>query len=213
MSAPRCRLFVIMASEVPVGLILRRGPTRWYHLLRWYMDKDEFEAGAWFRGRIYEEKCDLSPDGKLAVCFCHGGRYRTDYTDSWTVVSRAPWLCALALWPWGTTYGGGGRFTGSRALVLRSNVPVETHPAYPAHGLAIQYGQPELHRSSGEVDGADWSGRDHRGFVIFSKGGKLYRRKMGSDREIADFSELSPQPQPAPSWATVPLTAEDSWGT
>jgi len=204
---PLCRLFIIVARDAPVALILRRGPSKWYHLLRWRMDNDAFEAGAWFDGRIYEERCDLSPDGNLVVCFCHGGAYRPGYTDSWTAVSRAPWLHALALWPWGTTYGGGGRFLANRRLILHANMPVEIHPEHPGYGLEIIRGSAEYHRSSAEVDGADWSGRDHTGCLIFSRYGKLFRRDQGGDHEIADFNGLYPAPRSAPDWAKEPLAA------
>jgi hypothetical protein len=75
------RLFVIPAakqrySQSAFAMILRRGPSAWYHLIRWNMREDTFEAGAWFRGRIYEDRCDLSPDGQLFLYFCHGGAYR-----------------------------------------------------------------------------------------------------------------------------------------
>lgn len=200
-----CRLFIILARDAPIGLILRRGPSRWYHLIRWRTDNDSFEPGAWFHGRIYEEKCDLSPGGELMVYFCHGGRFRPGYTDSWTAVSRAPWLYALVLWPWGTTYGGGGRFVENRRLVLRANMRLETHPRHPLHGIEVIQGNPECHRSSGEVDNADWSGRDHSGSLIFCRNGRLYRREQGKDREIADFSGLHPDPRPSPDWAKQPL--------
>jgi hypothetical protein len=205
-----CRLFVILASDKPTAVILRRGPSKWYHLIRWHMDRETFEPGAWFHGRIYEDKCDLSPNGELMVYFCHGGSSRLGYTDSWTAVSRAPWLHALALWPWGEkfgTYGGGGRFVGNRRLVLHINMPVETHPKHPAYGLAIIQGNMEYNRSTAEVDNADWSGRDHAGRLIFCRNGKLFRRdKGGNDYEVADFNALRPDPKPAPDWGKAPLT-------
>ena len=177
------------------------------------MESDTFESGAWFHGRIYEEKCDLSPDGNLAVCFCHGGAYRPSYTDSWTAVSRAPWLHALALWPWGTTYGGGGRFVENRKLILHSNMPEETHPSHPAQGLEIVPGSARKHQSTAEVDMADWSGRDHAGNLVFCRFGKLFRRdERGYDHEIADFNGLRPDPHPAPDWAKEPLVANDTSG-
>ncbi len=201
-----CRLFVIPARDAPVALILRRGPSKWYHLIRWRMDSDSFEPGGWLRGRIYEERCDLSPDGNLVVYFCHCGAYRPDYTDSWTAVSRAPWLHALGLWPWGSTWGGGGRFVDNRSLILHSNMTQETHPDHPGHGIESVAGSAERHRSTAEVDDADWSGRDHAGCLIFCRHGKLFRRSPdGDDHEIADFNGLRPDPQPAPDWAKEPL--------
>jgi hypothetical protein len=91
-----CRLFVIAARDTPVAAVLRRGPSGWYQIIRWDTGSDEFTDGSWFKGRIYEDKCDLSPDGELFVYFCHGGRWRPEYTDAWTAVSRLPWLSALA---------------------------------------------------------------------------------------------------------------------
>lgn len=208
MNTPSCRLFVILARDAPRAVILRRGPSKWYHVIRWQTERDLFEHGAWFHGRIYEDRCDLSPDGNLFVYFCFGGASGEGYTSSWTAVSRAPWLYALALWPWGTTYGGGGRFLENRQLLLRVHMDVETHPNHPATGLEIFQGYPELQRPTEEIEGADWSGRDHKGRLIYCRGGKLYRRserRKAVDREVADFNDLRPDPQPAPDWARRPL--------
>jgi hypothetical protein len=72
MSVPP-RLFVVLAREAPIGVILRRGPAAWYHVILWHTDTDHFERGAWFKGRIYEERCDLSPDGQLFLYFALQG--------------------------------------------------------------------------------------------------------------------------------------------
>lgn len=170
---PACRLFVIVARDAPTALIFRRGPSKWYHLIRWRMDQDLFEPGAWIKGKLYPERCDLSPDGELVVYMCHGGAYRPEYTDSWTAVSRAPWLFALALWPWGTTYGGGGRFVGNRRLILHG-VGRGTHPDHPADGLEIVDGMADYHWSSGEIVGAEWLGHDETGRDVYIRDGKLF---------------------------------------
>ena len=49
------RLYVITATAEPTAVILRRGPSRWYHVIQWDMHRDEFVHGAWVKGRIYEE--------------------------------------------------------------------------------------------------------------------------------------------------------------
>ena len=64
---PACRLFVIMAAEASVAAVLRRGPSAWYHVIRWDTAKDEFEHGAWIRARLYEDRCDVSPDGTVHI--------------------------------------------------------------------------------------------------------------------------------------------------
>src|SRR6185295_18250857 len=63
------RLFVIMARESKTAVIFRRGPSRWVQLIRWYTETDTFEPGQWFHGRIYEERCDLSPNGEHLIYF------------------------------------------------------------------------------------------------------------------------------------------------
>lgn len=62
---PPCRLHVLLARRAPVAVIFRRGPTKWVQIIRWDTEKDIFEAGQWFHGRIYEGRSDLSPSGKL----------------------------------------------------------------------------------------------------------------------------------------------------
>jgi hypothetical protein len=98
--ADRCWMFVILAREADSAVILRRGPTDWWRLTLWNTKRDTFEHGQWFRGRIYPEKCDLSPDGNLLVYFAHKFSSRAidrGYSDSWTAVSRPPFFTALAL--------------------------------------------------------------------------------------------------------------------
>lgn len=98
-----------------MGVILRRGPSEWVQVIRWDTGADTFTPGHWFHGRIYAERCDLSPSGERLIYFAakHGRQGYTDpsYTNAWTAISRVPYLTAVALWPnRGTTYYGGGLF-------------------------------------------------------------------------------------------------------
>lgn len=201
------RLFVICAREADVAVIIRRGPSAWAHVIKWDMAHDTFDHGAWIRGRIYAEKCDLSPDGALFLYFVHDGkRWSTTYTSAWSGVSRLPWLSALGLWPNGSTYGGGGRFVGDRHIVLRFGSQVAAHAGHPGKGLKVDFGNAGLHASTGEVEGAQWSGRDRHGALIYAKDGMLYRRSAKQKNAmLADFNGMTPDPQPAPDWATRPL--------
>jgi hypothetical protein len=71
--------------------------------------------GQWFKGRIYERRCDLSPSGEKLIYFA--ANYRSPlYT--WTAVSRPPFLTALLLWPKGDAWGGGGLFNNERTIGL-----------------------------------------------------------------------------------------------
>jgi hypothetical protein len=198
---PPPRLFVIVAAEAERAVVIRRGPASWSQIVLWDTARDVLTPGAWFHGRIYADKCDLSPDGELFVYAAFKGRMlASEYTQSWTAVSRPPWLHALALWPMGTTYGGGGRFVGRRTLILRG--AGATHPDHPSTGLEIANGNAELHRSTGEVEGAEWSGRDARKRLIFTRHGCIFARSGGIDLLVSDErTRGAPNPEPPPEWA------------
>lgn len=118
-----------------MAVIFRRGPSKHVEIIRWDVSRDTFERGHWFHGRIYEKRSDLSPDGELLVYFASKFTRQTladrEYTYAWTAVSRAPWLTALALWPKGDCWWGGGLFVAKRTLWLNHR-PGEATP-HPAH--------------------------------------------------------------------------------
>lgn len=112
-----CRLFPFLARKAQKAVVLRRGPVRWVELIAWDTRRDRFERGQWFRGRVYEDRCDLSPDGGKFIYFAakfgrlYGARKPdADIPESWTAISKPPYFTALALWPHGSTWGGGGLF-------------------------------------------------------------------------------------------------------
>lgn len=112
---PYARLYVLLARQASRGVVIRRGPSKQVLFIGWNLDDDTFESGQWLKGRIYERRCDLSPDGELLVYFAADFR-RT--IGSWTAVSRPPFLTALALWPKGNCWGGGGQFASNARLML-----------------------------------------------------------------------------------------------
>ena len=197
---PPPRLYAIFARRKPRAVIFLRGPSDWYHVVLWNTVKDSFEHGAWFKGRIYEEKCDLSPDGELLIYFVLKGKgWNTSYKGSWTAISRPPWLYALSLWPHGSTWGGGGRFFDDRVVMLRGSSGV--HPNHPLNGIKVIEGSCKGIMSVPSIPGAEWSGYDQGGYPIYACKGKLYRRLPNNDRELADFNGLIPNPIEAPEWA------------
>ena len=140
---PPPRLALLRAARRPVGVIFRRGPSKWVEAIRWDFRTDAFERGHWFRGRIYERRSDLSPDGELLVYFASQFNRASvapdsEYTYAWTAISRAPWLTALALWPKGDCWWGGGLFTDTRALWL-NHTPAEAvpHPRHQPKGIRV----------------------------------------------------------------------------
>jgi hypothetical protein len=111
----RPRLYALLARDAPRGVVLRRGPSKQVLLVAWKTDVDTFELGQWFAGRIYERRCDLSPSGEHFLYFA--AKWKGEF-QTWTAVSRPPWLTALALWPKGDAWGGGGLFHTDRSILL-----------------------------------------------------------------------------------------------
>lgn len=112
------RLHVLLARNAPSGLVLRRGPARHVSTFGWDRAKDTFTLGQWMKGRIYERRCDLSPDGKHWIYFAMNGHWRGEARGAWTAVARAPWLRAVTLFPKGDCWQGGGLFLDDRRYWL-----------------------------------------------------------------------------------------------
>jgi len=110
------RLYGIPASDAPVVGVIRRGPGRWCQVGRWHVARGTYEPGAWLRGRLYPQRCDVSPDGRwLAYFTLHPA---ADWELGWTYVaiSRLPWLYALAAWGTGGTWTRGAHFVADRSV-------------------------------------------------------------------------------------------------
>ena len=206
-SAPR--IFAIIARDQNIGVVIARGPSRWTHILKWDLRTDQFESGAWFAGRIDPTKCDLSPDGTLFLYQAYKHRLvNSTYTDCWTGLSRMPWLAALALWPFGTTYGGGGRFLNNRDIIIRGKA--EPHDDHRPEGLHVQYGSCPVHVANNySTYGLDrWESEDRYGQALIAERGKIFRKRGPSMKVILDLNGSKPNPRRAPDWATRPLISD-----
>lgn len=142
---PSARIFGVKARASARVVLIRRGPSKRVLLLTWDTVSHQFHAGQWLKGRIYEERCDLSPKGDHFLYFAasHKGEHGT-----WTAVSRPPFLTALALWPNMGTWGGGGLFESDRVIAVNTTYPAVA----PKHGL-------RLPRDIKVVPIARWAGR------------------------------------------------------
>jgi hypothetical protein len=63
------RIHVLLAREEPLGVVIRRGPSKQVCTVQWDRRDDDFQVGQWLRGRIYERRSDLYPDGKHLIYF------------------------------------------------------------------------------------------------------------------------------------------------
>ncbi len=117
------RVYCIQAREAPIAVVFARGPSDWWQIFQWWIDEDRLEPGAWYRGRLYPRRCDISPDGRLLFYFAvrYGQQaswppnrwsgqhdHGSGFTNSFTAISRIPYLSALvAREEIGTWFGGG----------------------------------------------------------------------------------------------------------
>ena len=159
-------LFVIRARSAPRAVIFRRGPSSQVLLVSWNTDTDVFEEGQWFKGRIYERRSDLSPSGNRLVYFA--SKYKTPL-KTWTAVSRPPWLTALALWPNGDTYGGGGLWEEEDVLRLHHSGQLKLGEGFVLPKRVVVSGTPPLEHAG--VEDTIWKTRLARdGWTCSSRG-------------------------------------------
>jgi hypothetical protein len=65
------RLFGIPATKASAIAVLRRGPSDWSHVGRSDPDAGTYESGSWIHGRLYPQRCDVSPDGRWLLAFIY----------------------------------------------------------------------------------------------------------------------------------------------
>ena len=110
------RLYCLLSRGSSQGVVFRRSPSNHVLLIKWNLSTDSFQPGQWLKARVYERRCDLSPDGTLLVYFAADSRRSI---GSWTAISRPPFFTAIALWPkGGNCWGGGGLFASDTRLLL-----------------------------------------------------------------------------------------------
>src|SRR5262245_60641628 len=80
------------------------------HLGRWDLQTPSYEPGAWLRGTIYPQRCDLSPDGRWFAYFAMKQSADWDLGATYVAFSRLPWLTALVAWGIGGAWTRGMQF-------------------------------------------------------------------------------------------------------
>ena len=145
---PAGRLYVLVAAESQSALVLRRGPSDWWHLLRWDLATLTLTPGAWFHGTLYPRRCDISADGKLFAYFARKSSSHPEWPESYCAVSKLPWLEALVAWKTGGTWTGSCEFSPSGDLSISACIETAPfHGTYPR-----KYSMAPMH--------TDWTKRD-----------------------------------------------------
>lgn len=171
------RLHVLLARESKVALVIRRGPSKSVCTVLWNRERDTFKLGQWLRGRIYERRTDLSPDGKHFIYFAMNGRWESETEGSWTAISRVPHLKAVTLFAKGDCWFGGGLFLSDkeywlnddgRHRILKDSHEVRRNPSHRPQGY---YGGecPNVYYNRLQRDGWILKSEDTHGAVIFEK--------------------------------------------
>lgn len=140
-TASPCRLSVFLSRKSSTAVVLRRGPSAWAGLTLWDRATDTFTHGQWFHGRVYERRCDLSPDGRRFLYFAakHGPRRDPDdIGEAWTAISRPPYFTALTLWTNIGSWYGGGVFKSDRRVMLDATCTLTPHSKFKAPPLRIE---------------------------------------------------------------------------
>jgi hypothetical protein len=114
------RIFGIPAADAPVIAVLRRGPSDWFHVGRWDIEHAAYEPGAWVRGTIYPQRCDLSPDGRFLCYFMLIGGADWSAGTTFIAISKLPWVHALAAWGTAGTWTRGAHFVDSGAAAVEA---------------------------------------------------------------------------------------------
>lgn len=119
------RVYGILAPEANKVVLFRRGPSKLTLQLVWDLETDEITPGQWIRGKVYVERCDVSPDGRYFVAaIANYGKIRQHerQLEYWTAISRPPYFTALAIWGSYGSYEGGGFWRSNNEVSLNNLV-------------------------------------------------------------------------------------------
>ena len=82
--AKPARIHLLPAAKAPVVVVIRRKPSKLFHVIRVDTVTGKYEQGAWFNGKLYAMRCDVSFDGDWLVYLAMGAGGNT-----WNAVSQA----------------------------------------------------------------------------------------------------------------------------
>ncbi len=152
------------------------------------------------------------------------GQWGSDAEGAYTVISRPPYWTALALFPEGSTWGGGGVFlddrhylaAGDADIIGRDDGLVRLHWGDTGRGCTTGLRRPDnspapldkttvtrllsgdLPADHRDLDGRLWNPSDRPLDRYDTQGGCLYRRAGGEMELIRDFTRMTFEPIRAP---------------
>lgn len=172
------RIYCIPATQAPIVAVFRRGPTAWSHVGRWNLGEQRYEPGAWFKGRIFPRRSDLSPDGRVLCYFALKPSATWEQGEAYVALSRLPWLKTLDAFGTCGTWTRGYHFTeGEDGDNLGNiNLPIP-------YGLrSIPLVQFANERRRGWEERTDSPRRDPRDTWDERRNARIQKRQPGGDR-------------------------------
>lgn len=104
------RVFCVTDPTGRVAVVIERRPQKWWRLGSWDLVRGDYREGAWFRGTLYPQRCDLSPDGRWFCYFAFKNDSAWPAGPTYNAISRPPWLKTLAAWQESGTWSRGFHF-------------------------------------------------------------------------------------------------------
>jgi hypothetical protein len=131
------RIHLLPAKEAPVVVIIRRKPSKVFHVMRWNTGTDAIEHGSWFRGTLYPMRCDVAFDGNWMVYLAMGAT-----GDTWNGLCKLPWLKTVSESENDGAWNGGGYWKDRRTLLTNGwsrtkgekKLPFKLSPLVTEHG-------------------------------------------------------------------------------
>ncbi|MEO8377253.1 MAG: hypothetical protein ABI579_06250 [Candidatus Sumerlaeota bacterium] len=130
-------LYIHPASHSPLALVIRRGPSKWWHFMLWDRDTGIITPGSWFNGMIYPHRCDLSPRGDWMLILALNAM---NDPCAWTAICHPPNVKAICFFPQTHAKSGGGFFDARQPIVwLNRAENTAEQQDYCLHGFEIGY--------------------------------------------------------------------------
>jgi hypothetical protein len=137
--ADPARIHLLPAKASPFVVVIRRKPSKCFHVIRWNTQSDELEYGSWFHGKLFPKRCDVSFDGQWMVYLAMGASGET-----WNGICRLPYLRTVVEGPNMGTWYGGGYWRDCTTLLLNRWKPAKGRVPFKIDTLQPRFGGEDL---------------------------------------------------------------------
>ncbi len=198
MSFP-ARLHILSRPNLNKVLIIRRGPSKRVGFFGFDLATYELTQGQWLKGKIYERRSDLSPDGKYIIYFALNGKWKSETKGAWTALSRFPYLKAIDLWAKGDAWNGGGLFLDKKTYHLNERFPHKS--LYKNSDFEVKRGKIEAPIVTNECRGVYFPRLIREGWTMIKSEGKnhFFEKKYDKEWHILKRCGVNQSDQPGRS--------------